>query len=348
MGKGRPFWAKYASTIDRRRLGAIAVLLLDTLFLVALLAPAKARQIEIVYTPVSSAVFEPPHFKFDPAEDNSSANRSVYPYSVIPGGARTAIELRNAVTNDSIVRAHYADFAVANTRVERLEKTQAFYVSYRIGNSVFWTKNPMTIAAGEPVLTDGSNMARIRCGNRLSVVPVAPVSNIEPTPEAMEAPAGSVLLASIAAPAELPLTTPPLAAVLAPLPVPAPSTPGFFLPFSPFFPMVPGGGSLPPETPGTPLPPTTPPSGPTPPPTPPLTPTPPATPPVATPEPSAALLLAAGLGCLFLLKRWRSCEPYSRFQFFSVRRIPCSATVRTRTVAFSPLRSKCSARALPI
>jgi hypothetical protein len=315
MGKGRPFWAKYVATIDRRRLGAMAVLLLDTLFLVTVLAPAKARQIEILYTPVSSSVVEPPHFKFDPAENNSSANRSFYPYSVIPGGARTAIELRNAVTNDSIVRAHYADFAVGNTRVERLEKTQAFYVSYRIGNSVFWTKNPMTIAAGEPVLTDGSNMARIRCGNRLSFLPVAPVSNIEPTPEAMEARAGGVLLASIATPAELPLT-PPLATMLAPLPVPAPSTPGFFLPFSPFFPIIPGGGSLPPETPGAPLPPTTPPAGPTPPATPPLTPTPPATPPVATPEPSAALLLATGLGCLLLLKRWRSCGPIRVSSFF--------------------------------
>jgi hypothetical protein len=60
MGKGRPFWAWYAATIDRRRLGAIAVLLLDTLFLVAFLAPAKARQIEILCTPVSSSVLEPP------------------------------------------------------------------------------------------------------------------------------------------------------------------------------------------------------------------------------------------------------------------------------------------------
>src|ERR1700679_1088373 len=303
MGKGQPLWAKYAATIDRRRLGAIAVLLLDALLLAVFLAPAGARQTEITYSPVSQSVFEPSNFNFDTAEDNSSAeNRSFYPYSVIPGGAKTALELRNAVANDEVVRVHYADFKVANTRVERLEKPQAFYVSYRIGNTVYWTKSPLTLPAGEHVLTDGSNMARTRCGNRLSVAPVAPVSNVEPSPEAMEGPAGEVLLASIATPAELPVA-PPLATMVAPVPSAAPPASGFFPPpFSPFFPVVPGGAPLPTGTPGGPgtsgppiLPP---PSGPTPPATPPLPPPPPAPPPVATPEPSVELLLALGLGCL--------------------------------------------------
>ena len=307
MGKGRPFWAQYAATIDRRRLGAIAVLLLDAFLLAVFLAPAKARQIENTYTPVFSSVFEPSSFNFDAAEDNSpTENRSFYPYSVIPGGAKTALELRNAVANDAVVRAHYADFKMAGTRVERLEKPQAFYVSYRIGSAIFWTKNQLMLPAGERVLTDGSNMARTRCGNRLSVVPVAPVSDVEPSPEAMEAPAGGVLLASIVAtPAELPIA-PPLATMIAPVPGAAPPASGFTPPFFPYFPFVPGGAPPPQGTPGTPTPPIIPPpSGPTPPATPPVAPPPPATPPVATPEPSVVLLLAAGFGCLLVLKKLR-------------------------------------------
>ena len=302
MGKGRPFWAQFAATIDRRRLGAIAVLLFDAFLLALFLAPARARQIE-TYTPVSSSVFEPSTFNIDTSEDNpSSENRSFYPYSVIPGGAKTALELRNAVANDAVVRAHYADFKMAGTRVERLEKPQAFYVSYRIGSAIFWTKNQLMLPAGERVLTDGSNMARTRCGNRLSVVPVAPVSDVEPSPEAMEAPAGGVLLASIAAPAELPIA-PPFATMIAPVPGATPPASGASPPFFPYFPFVPGGA--PPPSSGTSTPPIIPPpSGPPPPATPPLAP-PPSTPPVATPEPAAALLLAAGLGCLMFLKKLR-------------------------------------------
>jgi hypothetical protein len=304
MGKDRSGWTKFAATVDCRRLGAIAVLLLDTLFLAAFLAPAKARQPEIFYRPISVSVLEPLNLRFEATEDSSSAKQAFYPYSVIPGGAKTPYELRNAVANDSVVRAHYADFVVANTRVERLEKTRAFYVSYRIGNAIFWTKNPLTVLAGETVLTDGSNMVRTRCGNRLSVVPVAPVSSIEPTPQAMESPDAAVLLASIDTPAELPIAPVPVTAI-SPTPVTA-VPPGIFVPFPPYFPVGAGGSPLPPGTPGKPGPPTTPPpSGPAPPPVPPLGPPPAAPPPIATPEPSLVWLLAAGLSCVLLLKKLR-------------------------------------------
>jgi hypothetical protein len=303
MGERKPDGAKCATSVNRCRVGAIAVLLLDMFFLAAFLAPAKARQPEIPYPPVSTSGLEPLTFRFDVVDANSAASRAFYPYSVIPGGAQTPGELRNAVANDSVVRSHYADFVVANTHLERLEKTQAFYVSYRIGNSIFWTKNPLTVRAGEAILTDGANMARTRCGNRLSAVPLAPISNLEPTPETMESAAPAVLLASIDTPAELPIVPPPTTAIAQP-PVPAS---GIFLPFLPIFPVGSGGGSLPPGTPGKPgSPAAPPPEGPPPPPIPPLGPPPPGPPPIATPEPSARLLLAAGLSCILLLKKLRS------------------------------------------
>jgi hypothetical protein len=304
MQKTVTYWAKCAVRIDRRRLGAIAILLVEVLLPIAFLAPATARQAEISNRQVPVFAFEPLSVRFDAVNESESpssgASRAFYPYSVIPGGAHTADELRNAEANDSIVRAHYADFVVANTRAERLDKTQAFYVSYRIGNAIFWTKNRMAVQAGEAVLSDGTNMIRARCGNRLSVVPAAPVSSIEPTPEAMESPDDSVLIASVDTPEALPLAPAPMTAILPPAAPAAPYS-GIFLPGAPFFPM--GGRGPLAGTPGSPAAP--PPSGPPSPPIPPLGPPPTPPLPVATPEPSGMLLLAIGLSCILLLKKLR-------------------------------------------
>jgi hypothetical protein len=224
---------------------------------------------------------------------------------VIPGGARTLGELHNAVESDSTVRAHYADFVVANTRVERIQKPQAFYVSYRIGNNIFWTKNAVLIPAGEKVLSDGTHMARTRCGNRLSLAPVAPVSKTEPATEAMEAANPAVLLANNESPVELPVAPPPMTSIETPPVAPVPVAPplGFFFPGVPFTvggggtsstpggsgPGTPGGPATPPPTSGTP--PTIPPGS--------------STPPISAAEPAELLMLAAGLAGIFLLKKSR-------------------------------------------
>jgi len=323
MGKVQPFWVMLAGATGRGRLGAVAVLLVDALLLVAFLAPAKVRPAESLTPLPSFSAAEPFDVPFDtvrddPSSSHSSAVPSLYPYSVIPGGAQTPGELRSAVEHDSVVRAHYADFVVASTRVERIQKPRAFYVSYRIGSNIYWTKNAVVIPAGETVLSDGNHMARTRCGNRLSLAPAAPVSESQPTPEAMEAANPAVLLASNESPVELPFAPPPLTSIETP---PATSTSGApplgtFFPGVPFFPIGSGGKSSTPGapgTPGTPGPPSTPPppSGPptTPPPvgppaTPPLGP-PPTTPPVSAAEPAELLMLAAGFAGVFLLKRFR-------------------------------------------
>jgi len=310
MGKRQVFGVKCAVVIDRGRLGAIAVLLIDALLLTTFLAPNNIQLRETFPAQASSPVTESLNFSFSlpfnrpfgTIRDDAPAKQTFYPYSVIPGGAQTVNELRNAVANDSIVRAHYADFVVANTRVERIEKTQAFYVSYRIGNNVFWTKNALVIPAGETVLSDGANMARTRCGNRLSLAPITPVSKAEPAPEAMEIASGGVLLASVETPAELPIAPAPTTAIATPPTTPASPPIGIFLPLPPFFPIDTGGTPLPPGIPVAPTPPSgpPPPSGPIPPTAPPSGPTPP---PVAAPEPSALLMLALGLGCILLVKK---------------------------------------------
>src|ERR1700733_9893199 len=143
MGEVQAFWAQSAGTIVRGRLGAIAVLLMDALLLAAFLVPGKARPADSFTPQPAFAAAEQFNLPFDTIRDNSSSTNSsstnssstnssrvaaLYPYSVIPGGAHTSVELPNAVERDSTVRAHYADFVVANARVAKLQKPQAFYV----------------------------------------------------------------------------------------------------------------------------------------------------------------------------------------------------------------------------
>lgn len=88
-------------------------------------------------------------------------------YSIIPGGAYTRDELVKALARDSVAGAHYSDFNVSEARVITLESDHSYYVSYRIGDRVYWTRRLITLHKGEKLLTDGIHFARARCGNRL-------------------------------------------------------------------------------------------------------------------------------------------------------------------------------------
>ena len=111
----------------------------------------------------------------------------VYPYSIIPGGARSKEALQRSIESDPIVRAHYANFDLAATRIVRLTQPRLAYVSYRMGNEIYWTRRPLVLKAGETVLTDGRNYARTRCGNQLAAAPPV-VSDKEPSPALLNRP----------------------------------------------------------------------------------------------------------------------------------------------------------------
>jgi hypothetical protein len=113
------------------------------------------------------------------AKKDSTA-QVVFPYSVIPGGARSRSELSEAARREPVVAAHYAGFSVADARVIRLPHDKLAYVSYRLGNRIYWTKTKVGLHQGEAVLSDGKHLARARCGNRISEVAMAPVSPHEP------------------------------------------------------------------------------------------------------------------------------------------------------------------------
>jgi hypothetical protein len=107
---------------------------------------------------------------------------------VVPGGVRTLDELREAIRRDRVVASHYSDFDFKSARVIELKRGRLAYLSYRIGEKIFWTKRQMALRAGEKLITDGKVMARTRCGNRVAAAPQKEVSPDEPRAEAFEDP----------------------------------------------------------------------------------------------------------------------------------------------------------------
>jgi hypothetical protein len=137
--------------------------------------------------PAASAVASRPHTTESLSEwPGVRTLRAVYPYSVIPGGIRSAQELQRDISADPVVRAHYAGFDLSKAHMIRLQQEQLVYVSYRIGNEVYWTKHRLKLKKNEAVITDGTHTARSRCGNRLSETPVLPTSPKEPAILAMD------------------------------------------------------------------------------------------------------------------------------------------------------------------
>jgi hypothetical protein len=226
------------------------------------------------------------------------ADGPIYPYSIIPGGVADAKKLQTALQQDPVAAAHYRGFRGESAHVIRLVSDRQVYVSYRIADRIYWSRKKVSLRAGETLLTDGTNLARTRCGNRISELPAEPTAPVEPPAAVLNA------LVLPALPFMSPETVP--APLWAENPTPfllalsngaqGPGPEGPFLPLLPLFPCC--GGSLGP-TPNHPSPP---PPGPLPQPYPP-----PPLPPVLTSEPrSLALFLTGFAGVLLLWKLRRS------------------------------------------
>jgi hypothetical protein len=124
---------------------------------------------------------------FSPAP-RTEGRQVVYPYSVVPGGVRSPEELHQASLHDRVVDRHFSGFDFRRARVVELEQARLVYLSYRIGNKVFWTKKKVHLRKGERLITDGTISARTRCANQVSATPQNAVSAEEPPAEAFEDP----------------------------------------------------------------------------------------------------------------------------------------------------------------
>lgn len=241
----------------------------------------------------------------------ASGDRPVFPYSVIPGGARSAEELRASIEHDPVIASHYANFDVSAARLLRITSARQVYVSYRLHDRILWTRKKVTLPVGEMLLTDGTHVARARCGNRISETPLAPTSPSEPPKEVFNKPVGPASPVNSPDPLLIPplwVENPP--AIPLRLNPSAPATPSGgvpFLPLMPGFPCCGGTIGLGPgrEPAAPPLPqPGSPPvlsGGPWPVPYPPASPL----PPVATPEPPSLTLLLVSLVGLICVWKFR-------------------------------------------
>jgi len=111
---------------------------------------------------------------------------SVYPYSVVPGGVKDPDELREVAARDYVVRRHYAHFDYNHARLVRATEAREVYLSYRIRDTVFWTRRKIRLHLGEWLLTDGKITARARCGNQISDTAKPEVSNEEPEEDVLD------------------------------------------------------------------------------------------------------------------------------------------------------------------
>ena len=155
----------------------------------------------------------------------------VYPYSVVPGGVKDLDHLRDAAARDSVVRRHYAHFDYGHAQLVRVSEAREVYLSYRIRDTVFWTRRKARLHVGELLLTDGKITARAHCGNQISDMAKPEVSDEEPDEDVLDQP----VVAALESPSI------PMRPMLAPpdLPAGAPTAPqlfagGFIFPLVPF------------------------------------------------------------------------------------------------------------------
>jgi hypothetical protein len=129
-----------------------------------------------------------------------SPDRPVYPYSVVPGGVDDAKELKWVAEHDPVVASHYAGFDYEHARVVRLTLAETVFMSYRIGNHIYWTRHRLKLHKGERVLTDGRIVLRARCGNRVEKVPQQAASPNEPPAVRFDEPVGTGMGTAMQAP----------------------------------------------------------------------------------------------------------------------------------------------------
>lgn len=170
--------SKHYKARRRRRIftGMFAVLALGSIAMSYVLVRNPAPQRVIADAPPDS----PDAGTVIRAESAGAPVRPVYRHSVVPGGVRSPEEIEYVIQRDHVVAAHYKGINPQLMRNERLQTPLRAHVSYRLGDKVYWTKKPVQLPVNEPVMTDGKTTIRERCGNLISMEPLAPASDEEP------------------------------------------------------------------------------------------------------------------------------------------------------------------------
>lgn len=112
----------------------------------------------------------------------AQSSRPVYRHSVLPGGAQSGAEVKQKLAQDAPAAAHYRSINPDKLKAVHLKQDRRAYVSYRVGQKIYWTRKPQLLKAGELVLTDGEQTVRARCGNRLEDEPQEEVQSADESP----------------------------------------------------------------------------------------------------------------------------------------------------------------------
>lgn len=139
------------------------------------------------------------------------------------------------------IKAIYPDIDFAHLRQVKLKKNLSGYVSYRWGETIYWTSMEVTLRVGETVFTDGVHLVRGRCLNDYSPIPMLPIRPDEPSEQVLDTPVEIPLIAYSfpKLPVKAPELPPSPEALTPAVPI-SPSTPGVGV----WFPLVP---IIPPE-----------------------------------------------------------------------------------------------------
>ena len=164
-----------------RRCAAVAAALAAIAFLIDMRREGSRANAPIAST---DAIAPSPVLDFV----DTDPERPEYRHAVIASGVYSADELATAIREDAVVASHYSTVNPSLVRTTVTPAARMAYVSYRIGNRVFWTRKPVRIPAGETLLTDGETEIRARCGNAVSDLARRPVSDVEPIAAELDEP----------------------------------------------------------------------------------------------------------------------------------------------------------------
>jgi hypothetical protein len=138
------------------------------------------------------------------------SGRATYPYSVIPGGIRNAVDLHDRAARDYVVRRHFAGFNYERAHLMRAGRGRQVYLSYRLRDRIYWTRKKVRLLEAELLLTDGAITARTRCGNQVSETPQPDVSDEEPAADVLDQPVTEMAALGPAIPIRFPSVHPNL------------------------------------------------------------------------------------------------------------------------------------------
>jgi len=193
-------------------------------------------------------------------------------------------DLRKTVLSDSVLARHFAGFNWQAARLGKQDKEIWTFVSFRKGDDIMRTSNPVRLPKGDGYVTDGVRTVRTYCCNDYVIAP--PPLEASPAPPPAEQVDGpprrkSITEQAVAPPPPEP-NEPPDEGSVEPIPP--------FLRHPPYYPPHPGGGPGPIFPPYSSIGGTRPGDE---------------QPPIVTPEPGTFLLMGAGVAVMVVFRRLR-------------------------------------------